>query len=263
MVKKKENISLNDKAIYLISKYFIFIFLAFVIIVFLFPYALSETKILKNVIGEEEPSKIGEALGGITAPIIGIFSALILYVAFYAQIKANEELRKLNARQLQIIEFQNIKILFDHIQAIDNNIIIYRQGSNEIESRGLKNVLKKIIFLSKKINNIISYDLGKNIKIIEIDNLKKYIDIYTNKVKESELDELEKDFLIKGIEDYYIDELLFKHYNYENYKSQLDNLDKNILARNKSTFNNRIDRLDSTIRKLLEFNHYKQLSKET
>ncbi len=37
---------------------------------------------------------VGDTIGGITAPVVGLFSAYLVYQAFIVQVKANEELRK-------------------------------------------------------------------------------------------------------------------------------------------------------------------------
>lgn len=38
-----------------------------------------------------ETGNIGSTIGGITAPIVGIMTALLMYLAFYSQFKANKK----------------------------------------------------------------------------------------------------------------------------------------------------------------------------
>lgn len=72
---------------------------------------------------------MGDTVGGLTSPLIGIFSVLLIYRTFKSQIKANDETQKANiaiqksnnasadhnAYQLWLSLFQDIKIDFSNI----------------------------------------------------------------------------------------------------------------------------------------------------
>lgn len=69
-----------------------------------------------------DPNEIGDVIGGITAPIIGLFSAFLVYIAFRAQIKANEELQKFNKKQGSFNDLNEVKILEDILNEELNKI---------------------------------------------------------------------------------------------------------------------------------------------
>ncbi len=62
------------------------------------------------------PNEIGDAIGGMTAPFIGIAAAWLVYISFRAQIKANTQLMELNEKTLFFDAFENYKSYFKDIE---------------------------------------------------------------------------------------------------------------------------------------------------
>lgn len=65
-----------------------------------------------------KPSEVGDTIGGITAPFIGIIGAVVTFLAFWVQYKANQEQK----RDLMVERFEN---------KFYNIIDIHRQNVNE------------------------------------------------------------------------------------------------------------------------------------
>lgn len=143
MQEEKNKISLDDKIIKWISKnlfYSFLILLSIIIIVLLIVFFITaffyKDKTILN------PNEIGDAIGGLTAPIIGLFSAFLVYIAFRAQIKANEELQEFNKKQ---VEFNNRQSIDLEIRRFENmitditnqylNFTHYISNPNENKSR--------------------------------------------------------------------------------------------------------------------------------
>lgn len=65
---------------------------------FTFPYVIHKTSlfdfILINTLNESKPNEIGDTFGGTLSPLIAFFGAILTYLAFYSQFKANENQRK-------------------------------------------------------------------------------------------------------------------------------------------------------------------------
>ncbi len=156
MQKEENKISLDDKIIKWISKnlfYSFLILLSIIIIVLLIVFFITacfyKDKTILN------PNEIGDAIGGLTAPIIGLFSAFLVYIAFREQVKANKELENFNKTQLKISNFNN-----------DNKII------DEI-FKELKNVNSRFY----SINQLFYYLLNENSTIDELIIANDYIKI--------------------------------------------------------------------------------------
>ncbi|NQU53644.1 MAG: hypothetical protein HQ522_14005 [Bacteroidetes bacterium] len=62
-----------------------------------------------------ETGQIGATIGGITAPIVGVVTACLMYLAFYAQFKANKKQWK---AFLKNQEFSNMNILSKEQEAV-------------------------------------------------------------------------------------------------------------------------------------------------
>lgn len=248
---KKFLLDSNDVVIKFVSNYIVWIFLLFICIVIIFPRLFvgsSKIGFLDNL----KPNEIGDAIGGMTAPIIGLFSAFLVYIAFRAQIKANEKLEDFNKKQIQITEFQNLKLMLDYIHDIANNIKIRKQGSNEFENIGFENCEKRIYQLSTKINFILSVDIEKNIDIEQFLKLENYLNIFLNKVNKSELDDLDKDFLLFGINKFFLDR--YRHFSFDEYIEKIESAE--ILKQNKTILLRRANYLHRIIKCLDNFHKY-------
>lgn len=87
--------------------------------IFYMPIFLTQPS--KTILGFPTPDfrgmgEIGDTIGGITAPFIGIIAAILVYISFRAQIKANKELMELNEKTLFFDAFGNYKKYFEEIE---------------------------------------------------------------------------------------------------------------------------------------------------
>lgn len=120
-MQKKKKKSLNDKIEDIVSNNTIWVFLGFILVVIILPRFLLEKSFLGYVPNDPkiDPSSI---INNLTTPIIGLFSAFLVYIAFRAQIKANEELQKFNKKQGSFNDLNEVKILEDILNEELNKI---------------------------------------------------------------------------------------------------------------------------------------------
>jgi hypothetical protein len=115
------------------------------IVAFLAPYILT-----RGLLGVSfaETGQIGDTIGGLTAPFINLLSAILVYLALYAQVEANKLIQdqiadqKLNEIKQKnfanILEMYNqVKTDFDNFsftsRFMDGNTKTYSKGSESIE----------------------------------------------------------------------------------------------------------------------------------
>ena len=78
-----------------ISIWLIVIAVFFAVIAFIFPILLTQF----SIVDFTGTGQIGETIGGITSPFIGIASIIVMFLAFYMQYKANEIQKELSLEQ--------------------------------------------------------------------------------------------------------------------------------------------------------------------
>lgn len=95
-------------------------FLLIGLIIFLMPLILTQSS---SGISFEDTGEIGDTIGGITAPFLAFFAAILVYLAFKAQIDANEEIKKQFEEQ-RLNENQNFAYtkFKERIYLINNDI---------------------------------------------------------------------------------------------------------------------------------------------
>lgn len=107
-MEQKNKISLDDKIINWVSANLFCSFSILVLIIFIILLSVFGITALiykdKTILN---PNEIGDAIGGMTAPIIGLFSAFLVYIAFREQVKANRELMDFN-KLTEILGLENI-----------------------------------------------------------------------------------------------------------------------------------------------------------
>jgi hypothetical protein len=74
------------------------LFIAFGVIILIAPVIITQKL---NLISFTDTGEIGDTIGGITAPILGFFGSILVYLALKAQIEANEQVR------LQFLKLEN------------------------------------------------------------------------------------------------------------------------------------------------------------
>jgi len=90
---------------------------------------LSNCIIFRNL-DFSKTGQIGETIGGITAPFIGVLSIILLYMTLYEQRKINKEQIKFNQRQIDFNKEQikkeqenrDFSVLFNQLNMVDNAI---------------------------------------------------------------------------------------------------------------------------------------------
>jgi hypothetical protein len=120
-MEEQDKISLNDRIVNFVSNNIVWVLLGFIVIVIILPrlfIGTSKIGFLDNL----KPNEIGDAIGGMTAPIIGLFSAFLVYIAFREQKKANDELIKFNKQQLISNEINSLFAFGDKLEIILNDI---------------------------------------------------------------------------------------------------------------------------------------------
>lgn len=248
-MQKKKKKSLNDKIEDIVSNNTIWVFLGFILVVIILPRFLLEKSFLGYVPNDPkiEPSSI---INNLTAPIIGLFSAFLVYIAFKEQVKANKMLMDFNEKQMQISEFQNLKVILDYIHEIGDNIKV-REGLGFII--GFNSSLKKITGLSDSIKKLQSYDVETNIDIDQFINLEYKLNLFKEKIESSKLNELDKQFLLYDIHNrYHIN--YFSHFSYEEYIERINN--DPILSSNKEIYLRRASYFKRLVECLDQFHKY-------
>lgn len=66
------------------------LFILFGIMIFFIPIILTRES---NIVSFKNTGEIGDTIGGITAPFLGFFGSILVYLALKAQIEANEQVR--------------------------------------------------------------------------------------------------------------------------------------------------------------------------
>ncbi len=250
MEEEQDELSLNDKIVNFISNNIVWVFLVFILIVIILPrlfIGTSKIGFLDNL----KPNEMGDAIGGMTAPIIGLFSAFLVYLAFREQKKANDELIKFNRKQTQIQEFQNLKITLDYIHEIANDISIKDSYNNPII--GFGNCINYIFTLSDSIVILRSLDIENKIDIDQFINLEYKLYLLKEKINFSNLHVLDKQFLEYDVHNrYYIN--YYEHFSFEKYIANIK-LNK-ILIPFEEILNKRANHLKRLIECLDQFHKY-------
>ncbi len=150
-MKEQDKISLNDRIVNFVSNNIVWVFLGFIVIVIILPrlfIGTSKIGFLDNL----KPNEIGDAIGGMTAPIIGLFSAFLVYIAFREQKKANEiQLKQIKDQELNVIIEKETNYYSDKIIRIEKMILEFRfniDGRHDFEITGV-NAIRHMFMYSK------------------------------------------------------------------------------------------------------------------
>jgi hypothetical protein len=120
-----------------LDKYAIITIIIFIIVILVSPYIFTRNWTNINF---TDTGNIGSTIGGITAPFIGVLSALLVFLSFRAQINANRY-------QIQSIETERRK------RELDNEITFLYHRLEEIKENGLKQQSKDSL---RDINGLLS-----------------------------------------------------------------------------------------------------------
>jgi hypothetical protein len=166
------------------------IFVGVLIFVFTLPYAIVNIYISKST-DYSSTGPIGDTIGGITAPIVNLISALLVFLAFRAQIQANEIVRKqLRSERKRRDEDINDAILrrrYD-IMTKELNNLYYTDNLNRLHT-GIESIQPGLIQLANFFHDESSLESQKYIKELnDIITMLKAIhsDLYNKKVSVEE-----------------------------------------------------------------------------
>ena len=118
--------SFNDKMLKFISDHISLVFVIFTLIVIILPNFFARCSIFPFFKTDRiglSPNEIGDAIGGMTAPIVGLFSAFRVYIAFREQKKANDELIKFNKSDLKIKNYHYANDLLTDFKTRSNKLL--------------------------------------------------------------------------------------------------------------------------------------------
>jgi hypothetical protein len=131
------------------KNYVVIIMLLFGVMIFIAPAILTQ-EVFIDWIDFKGKGYIGDVIGGITAPIIGLLGAVLVYVAFHEQVKANSLIQE---------QQQNTQI----------NDLIFRLEASKKDFGDLCNIFNDSIRLGEK------HQMDINIPIHSIAEMKYYL----------------------------------------------------------------------------------------
>lgn len=90
--------------------------------------------------------QIGDTIGGTTAPFIGFFAAVLVYLSFQQQLKANEIVLEANSKQdIVAREERRFNTLMKLVEALDNAIYQFEYRS-VVNTRGVRGSIRQDTF---------------------------------------------------------------------------------------------------------------------
>jgi hypothetical protein len=170
---------MNDKETFdKLSKYLIVI--AFIILLFSFftPYLFTRN----GFIDFSKTGNIGDTIGGIMNPFIGIVSIIVMFLAFYMQFNANRivqtqfersQFENLFFEMLKTHKENSINISISHKESLEGNGF----GEDQARIEWLENRKKGFDFLVEKLNKKYAELKTKNPTKDKFDNFSKAYDI--------------------------------------------------------------------------------------
>lgn len=84
-------------------KFFLYLSFAFILFSIFAPYFFTDTLIGNTIISGKSSAETGDTIGGIMNPFIAIAAAILTFLAFWVQFKANQEVQK----QFKIQQFES------------------------------------------------------------------------------------------------------------------------------------------------------------
>lgn len=127
----------------IVDKKFIFFIIGFILLLFTTVFFFTRSS-LSWTIELSDKGTIGDAIGGITAPLINLLSVVFLYISFRTQIVANE------TQQKQLIEekdfntkynnFSSLMTVFQSLKDDYNNLSTRNSDGDEIYGKSAINI---------------------------------------------------------------------------------------------------------------------------
>ena len=113
-----------------------------------------------------EPNEIGDSIGGVLNPIIGILGIILTFLAFYIQYQANEFQRKVFKKGLKK---DSKSVLNRH----KSNLKLYSKLLENIHNDLLSEKESYEIYIDKELENPLQINFYNNISTINYDNYSK------------------------------------------------------------------------------------------
>lgn len=202
MSEEKNKISWNDRIVNFVSDNIVWLFLGFILVVIILPKYLLDTSLIGYIpfnINEEQTSSV---INNLTAPIIGLFSAFLVYIAFREQKKANEELQKFNDRDTIIKELSNLFHLVDRLRDKVNKLTLVIDKNNpQLTTNGIESISRS---LSKEFIPNTNY---KNTNLTnyysDCIDLYSYLCFFVTEINNSKLSNKYKEYFLNDLKQYY------------------------------------------------------------
>lgn len=225
----------------------IFILLLTVLILYVYFFIPVLTNKIPTICNLNTTGEIGDTIGGLTAPIIGLFSAFLVYIAFKSQIDANKKQHKFNKKQSN---FNDLNIFLELEKSLSQELeeIHYNIYHTDEENK----------WYSIRINGVTSLKYINN-RLLSNANLNEYS--FENLLKSGDLRESEIINFFRNILIFYskLDSLI-EYFNSCEFDKNLKNLlSNNIITKYKlietdniESYNNtKIDRQYDEIKNIL------------
>ncbi len=200
-MQKKKKKSLNDKIEDIVSNNTIWVFLGFILVVIILPRFLLEKSFLGYVPNDPkiDPSSI---INNLTTPIIGLFSAFLVYIAFREQVKANKELEKFNNRDTKIKELANIFSLSDRLISKVNKLELILDNTNPSDKIiGISSISNSLYKIHK--NQILFKNTNLSDHFNNCSDLYDYLSLLIKEINNSKLEDNYKSYFLNQVKEYY------------------------------------------------------------
>lgn len=162
---------------------------------------------------------IGDTLGGATAPVIGVISALLIYFSFRAQISANRIIQnQINQQRKEDNEKKEFNYQMEIYRNIQNSIENFSYKRSKDEYHGIDAITKYFSQLTYMYYELKGDVDTKNNNYIAFEGIIKLIDILTDRIDLSRRLEIDCTIVLVLID------LQFNHIIWSNLHEEISNV---------------------------------------
>lgn len=168
-------------------KFFLYLSFAFILFSIFAPYFFTDTLIGNTIISGKSSAETGDTIGGIMNPFIAIAAAILTFLAFWVQFKANQEVQK--QFKIQQFESQFYEMLRLHKENINEMRITGYEPS--IEASIQKDNEDNIISKTETITTVARITEGRKVFVTMATELIACFEIleYYNNLWQTNIDE--------------------------------------------------------------------------
>ncbi|MGV8946465.1 MAG: hypothetical protein ACOH1N_08555 [Lutibacter sp.] len=203
------------------AKWFIVIGILLCII---FPLIATQKAILESF-NFSQTGQIGDTIGGITAPIVNIIGAILIFYALKAQIEANQLIQdQFDEQKTEELNRKKLVYITEQINIIraDLNDFTYtfRKGNYKYNYSGADGIYEFLNSIKKGGDHHIEFQefLNKNPKINELVNLLRIINKQIDIIQSDNISKTDKDYFISLIKYQYESKIQQSIIAFEKYK---------------------------------------------